>query len=581
MHFRLFALPANSASRGVLKRAILVLFLFVLAGLAGGMSSMAHAQDVPRAYAGIVVDAKTGNTLYANAADAVRYPASVTKVMTLYVLFQELKAGRMNLNTPLTVSRHAASAEPTKLYVRAGSTIKVEDAIKALVTLSANDVARVIAENIGGTESQFAERMTATARALGMNRTTYANASGLPDRRQVTTVRDQARLAVAIYQHFPTYYEYFQTTSFRYGGNTHGNHNRLLGQNGVDGIKTGYIRASGYNLMTAARKDNRHIVVIAFGFNSGASRNAKVAELVREYMPRARSGSYWAQALIPETAASGAGNVFAVANSQPVTPMPRPANRMPGALIEPIPVQVASTEAIALLPVPEPVATETPGLIPVPVPVPMPAPTAEAIALVEPAPRPEATQVALAPPAPMEPPVDLLGNSASQAIVSASTGTPAPTQPDRPLDIIGAWLSDSFELGADTGNRNVADNRPSGALTLLPPAEIGGGQTDTPHGEPAIDLMNSSSIETAALVETSWVIQIGAAQTEDGARDLLQDATTQLTALTDLRPYVEQTVSSGQTYYRARFSGFAGRDEAQNICNQIKQNNMSCLAVQS
>lgn len=579
MHSRLFAIPANSASRDVLKRAILVLFLFILAGFAGGITSFAHAADVPRAYAGIVVDAKTGNTLYSHAADSPRYPASVTKVMTLYILFQELKSGRMSLNTPLNVSRHAASAEPTKLYVRAGSTIKVEDAIKSLVTLSANDVARVIAENIGGTESQFAERMTATARALGMNRTTYANASGLPDRRQVTTVRDQTRLAIAIYQHFPTYYEYFQTRSFRYGGNTHGNHNRLLGQNGVDGIKTGYIRASGYNLMTAARRDNRHIVVIAFGFNSGASRNAKVAELVRDYLPRARSGSYWAQALIPETAASGAGNVFAVANSQPVTPMPRPANRMPGALLQPEPIQVASTDAIALLPTPETATSEDTGVVPVPVP--LPDPTPNAIALVEPTPRPEQLQVALAPPTPVEPPVDLLGNSASRAIVSASTGNASQEPLGRPLDIIGAWLSDSFELDNSTGSRSVADNRPSGALTLLPPAEIGSAQANTNTGGQAIDLMNSGSVDSAARVETSWVIQIGAAQTEDAARNLLQHATAELTALTDLRPYVEQTVSSGQTYYRARFSGFAGRDEAQNICNQIKQNNMSCLAVQS
>ncbi len=566
MHFRLFALPANPASRGVLKRAIVVLFLFLFAGIAGAMTSQAHAQSVPRAYAGIVVDAKTGNTLYSNAADSPRYPASVTKVMTLYILFQELKAGRMTLNTPLNVSRHAAAAEPTKLYVRAGTTIKVEDAIKALVTLSANDVARVIAENIGGTESQFAERMTATARALGMSRTTYANASGLPDRRQVTTVRDQSRLAIAIYQHFPTYYEYFQTRSFRYGGNTHGNHNRLLGQNGVDGIKTGYIRASGYNLMTAARKDNRHIVVIAFGFNSGASRNAKVAELVREYLPRARSGSYWAQAMIPEIGATGAGNVFAVANSEPVTPMPRPADRMPSALLPPATIQVASAQPVELM-----VEDNLPPAE-IPIPAPLPAPQGAAVSLVEPASRPETLQMALAPPAPVTPPVDLMGNSASQAIATAAAiNAPAP-QPQRPLDIIGEWLSDSFNMMADS------NPQPSGALALVPPAEIGGASQT---GGQAIDLMNSGSIAPASTVETGWVIQIGAAPTEDGARSLLRDATLELSELTDLRPYVEQTVSSGQTYYRARFSGFAGRDEAQNICNQIKQNNMSCLAVQS
>lgn len=574
MHSRLFAIQARSASRSVLQRAFIVLFLFLLVGFAGGLTTLANAADVPRAYAGIVVDAKTGNTLYSNAADAPRYPASVTKVMTLYILFQELKSGRMTLNTPLSVSRHAASAEPTKLYVRAGTTIKVEDAIKSLVTLSANDVARVIAENIGGTESQFAERMTATARALGMSRTTYANASGLPDRRQVTTVRDQSRLAIAIYQHFPTYYEYFQTTSFRYGGKTYGNHNRLLGERGVDGIKTGYIRASGYNLMTAARENNRHIVVIAFGFNSGASRNSKVRELVREYMPRARSGSYWAQARIPEIGASGAGNVFAVANSEPVTPMPRLASRMPGALLPPDPIQVASNDTGGLL-------TPDAGTQDIPIPAPLPQPQSDPIALVEPAPRPESMQMALAPPTPVTPPVDLLGNPAAQAIVSASTVNAPSPQPQRPLDIIGEWLTNSFEMVAGPGTGNVADNRPAGALSLVPPAEIGGGSPNGRGGEQAIDLMNSGSIPSASTIETSWVVQIGAAPSEDGARSLLQEATTQMSVLTDLRPYVEQTVNSGQTYYRARFAGFAGRDEAQTICNQIKQKNMSCLAVQS
>src|SRR5690606_21032915 len=152
-----------------------------------------------------------------------------------------------------TVSKHAAAAVPTKLGIPAGSKISVEDAIKALVTISANDIARVIAEHISGTESNIAEHMTATAKPMGTNSTTYRNASGLPDRQQITTVRDQAILGAAIYQHFPKFYEYFQTRSFRWGKRTYGNHNRLLGANGVDGIKTGYTNASGFNLLTAAR----------------------------------------------------------------------------------------------------------------------------------------------------------------------------------------------------------------------------------------------------------------------------------------------------------------------------------------
>ena len=169
--------------------AILLAFTVLLPTVAP-----AQAAAVPRKFAGIVIDAKSGKVLYESAADAARYPASVTKVMTLYVLFQELSAGNLELSDKMVVSKHAAAAVPTKLGLKAGAKITVENAIKALVTLSANDIARVIAEHISGSESAFAKRMTVTAKALGMDRTVYRNASGLPDGKQVTTVRDQAIL---------------------------------------------------------------------------------------------------------------------------------------------------------------------------------------------------------------------------------------------------------------------------------------------------------------------------------------------------------------------------------------------------
>ena len=309
--------------RVVFNATLRALFLLFVSIIALSMISSPASAAVKRAYAGIVVDAKTGKTLYSRAADAQRYPASITKVMTLYVLFQELDAGRIKLSTRMRVSSRAASAVPSKLYLKAGTTISVENAIKALVTKSANDVARVIAEHISGTEAKFALRMTKIAKALGMSRTTYRNASGLPDSKQITTVRDQSRLGIAIFQHFPEYYKYFQTRSFRYKGRSYGNHNRLLGQSGIDGIKTGYIRASGYNLLTAARKNNRHIVVVAFGFDSGTKRNAKVAALVSSYMPKARRGNYVAHARIARPGIGGTIRVAAVR----VTPMPRPENR--------------------------------------------------------------------------------------------------------------------------------------------------------------------------------------------------------------------------------------------------------------
>src|SRR5262249_25807699 len=191
-------------------------------------------------FASIVVDANTGKTLEEKNADSLRHPASLTKIMTLYLLFERLEAGQMKLNTAMPVSEHAAEQSPTKLNLRAGGSIEVEDAIRGLVTRSANDAAVVIAEALGGDEDSFAQMMTAKARALGMGRTTYKNASGLPDDDQVTTARDQALLGRAVQERFPRYYRYFSTTSFHWRGEDIRNHNHLLGRvQGVDGIKTG------------------------------------------------------------------------------------------------------------------------------------------------------------------------------------------------------------------------------------------------------------------------------------------------------------------------------------------------------
>ncbi len=241
--------------------------------------------------AAIMVDANTGKVLYAQNPDALRHPASVTKVMTLYLLFEQLEAGKLKLTSDLEVSSKAASQSPSKLGLKPGSTIEVEDAIKAIVTRSANDVAVVIAENIGGSEANFGRMMTAKARALGMSRTTFVNASGLPNQRQVTTARDLSILGRAIQERFPKKYKYFATRSFYYRGERIGNHNRLLGRvEGVDGIKTGYTRASGFNLLTNVERDGRHLVGVVLGGSSGRSRDNRMAELISDYLPKAYAG---------------------------------------------------------------------------------------------------------------------------------------------------------------------------------------------------------------------------------------------------------------------------------------------------
>src|SRR5881227_2316981 len=240
------------------------------------------------AFSSIIVDGNSGATLSANNPDALRHPASLTKIMTLYLLFERLDAGKLNLDSEMEVSEHASDQAPTKLGLRSGQTIRVEDAIKGLVTRSANDAAVVIAEAIAGDEDDFAGLMTRKARALGMTRTVYRNASGLPDDAQVTTARDQSTLGRAIQDRFPRYYRYFSISAFNYHGHSIRNHNRLLGSvEGVDGIKTGYTRASGFNLVTSMRRGNRHLIGVVMGGRSGGSRDAAMRNLLAENVDKA------------------------------------------------------------------------------------------------------------------------------------------------------------------------------------------------------------------------------------------------------------------------------------------------------
>jgi D-alanyl-D-alanine carboxypeptidase len=256
------------------------LLLVVALPLAIGVAAGGAAQAAPRA-ASIVVDYHTGAILQADNADAAVYPASLTKAMTLYMLFEALRDGRLDLESGLKVSRHAAAMPPSRLGLRPGASIEVRDAIMALITKSANDVAVVVAEAIGGSESGFARQMTLRARQLGMSRTSFRNASGLPDTEQRTTARDMARLGVRMIHDFPEYYGWFRTASFRYHGRNLRNHNGLLRRyDGLDGLKTGYIRASGFNLLASAARGERRIVGAIFGGRTARARDDAMAKLL-------------------------------------------------------------------------------------------------------------------------------------------------------------------------------------------------------------------------------------------------------------------------------------------------------------
>lgn len=270
-----------------------ILFSLVLAvAVLSGSSASAK-------YASMVIDADTGDILHQVNPDTRNYPASLTKIMTLYMVFDALEKGTLTLDSPLKVSKRAAGMPPSKLGLKVGSTIRVQDAILALVTKSANDVAVVVAEALGGTEIKFAQMMTAKARAIGMSRTSFRNASGLPNRRQLSTARDMALLGVRVREDFPGFYDYFSTQRFKYAGRSYKNHNSLLASyKGTDGIKTGYIRASGFNLVAAVERDGRRIIGVVFGGKTSRSRDAHMRKLLDKGFAKLEESDFLAAPLV-------------------------------------------------------------------------------------------------------------------------------------------------------------------------------------------------------------------------------------------------------------------------------------------
>lgn len=232
-------------------------------------------------YAGLVVDADTGEVLYQDNAGAKRYPASLTKMMTMYMVFDAMRQGNINKRTRIKVSEKAASQPQTNISLRPGDTITVDQALRALVVRSANDVAVAVAEHMGGSEWKFAMKMTNKARQLGMRHTVFKNAHGLPNSKQHTTAKDMAKLGIALRRDFPQYYDYFKTTQFSWKGKRYKSHNNVLKDySGVDGIKTGYINASGFNLVTSAKKHGYNVVAVVLGGKTSRSRDSHMKELL-------------------------------------------------------------------------------------------------------------------------------------------------------------------------------------------------------------------------------------------------------------------------------------------------------------
>jgi D-alanyl-D-alanine carboxypeptidase len=342
---------ARVQRRGV-ARPFLALWLSVALAaipLSEALAKKKRPAPAPTIAAAIVIDMNTGGVLHARGADTPRHPASLTKMMTLYVLFGYMRAGKIAPGTELTVTAHAASQAPTKLGLKPGAPIRASDAVKALITKSANDAAAVVAENIAGSEENFARLMTDTARRIGMKSTTFKNASGLPDDEQISTARDMAVLSVRLIQDYPEYYEAFATRQFSFKGQQYRNHNRLLSNYaGTDGIKTGYTRASGFNLSASVKRNDKHLVAVVLGGKTSAGRDAAMRALLDRQLPNASANKAApAKTLISSLLGPAAkpsappplppvkkpGVAVAAAAGSPSAPPPVPAAKKPGVVL--------------------------------------------------------------------------------------------------------------------------------------------------------------------------------------------------------------------------------------------------------
>jgi D-alanyl-D-alanine carboxypeptidase len=581
-------------------------FVAALFTISGGPS---HAAP----YADIVVDANSGTVLHSTNPDAQRHPASLTKIMTLYLLFEQLEAGKLKLDSPLPISKEAAGQMPTKLGLKPGSTLAVEDAIKGMVTRSANDAAVVVAEAIAGDEDAFAKLMTRKAQALGMSRTIYKNASGLPDSGQITTARDQSTLGRAVQERFPRYYKYFSIRTFVFRGQSIGNHNNLLGRvEGVDGIKTGYVNASGFNLVTSVHRGNRYLVAVVMGGSSAGSRDAKMRDLISdkiaqasvkrtapmvaegspppEARPEPKAVAKVETAPEPKVAAKNEAKPepkaearFAVASavSLPVRLNSAPAGQTDPAttrtesmaaaaqprtaagstdpirpvLVKTLSVKAGTTASLAPMHVSAPAPAE-PAPVRAAAPVAAPAPVV-ALKPEPPAPQPAPVVVAAAKPepapAPFPPPVAAKIEAPLPALVTAS-------KPDVPAPAL------SFAP--------IAAKAEPAAAPVAAPARVAA-------AEPAPAPARASAPAAKPQHRSGWIIQVGAFPGEQEAKKRLASAQTKAAKLlTKAEAFTETVEKGGTTLYRARFAGL-DKDSAEAACKYLKRNDVECVTVKN
>ncbi len=476
----------------------------------------------PSRLAEIVVDSNSGRVLYAQNEDELRHPASITKVMTLYLLFKELDRGRLNLSSRLTISRHARRAGATKLGLRPGQTIAVDDAIKAIVTKSANDIAVAIAENIGGSEENFCAMMTREAHALGMMHTHYADASGLPNDAQITTAADLAILGRAVQERFPRYFHYFSLEEFAYHGQRIRNHNHLLGRiPGLDGIKTGYTNASGFNLLTSVHYRGHAIVAVVLGGATAASRDRAMAALIGREIGEA--STHRSAPMIAEVADERA--------SRHEDAVPVHETRARDSSHD---SWAARAEALGI-------ASQDGTDVPLPVERPRPAYIAST---------PAATDN------------DMTTGSVNRAALDGSTERPeASTTTPSTLH----WVTGPAPAKSAQTSPGISDSALAAAGISVKPQS----HADAPAADP----------EVAA--HPGWIIQIGATDDEAKAGALLARVKARkLSALDDAEAFTEKVQKGDATLYRARFAGLDA-DGAEAACRSLKRSGFGCFAMKN
>ncbi|MFZ4806957.1 MAG: D-alanyl-D-alanine carboxypeptidase [Hyphomicrobiaceae bacterium] len=557
-----------------LSRPLRVATAFVALALVASPVVVAGPRD-----ATMVLDANTGRVLHERDADEPRYPASLTKMMTLYVVFGEIEAGRMSYGTKIKISEHAAAQAPSKLDLDPGEEITAINAIKALITKSANDIAVALAEHVAGSEPAFARLMTERAGQIGMSRTFFRNASGLPDADQVTTARDMITLGLRLHDDFPRHWSLFATRSFPYEGNTYRNHNTLLGTyEGVEGIKTGYTRMSGFNIVTSVRRGGKHVVAAVFGGPTAAARNATARVLLDRAMLQASVIKTRRPAPMLVASAKPAARPASVAAAEmPAAPAPlraeaaapRPVVRSvapPAAAAAPAAPRAAAAApvaAVAAARAPQPVArideTDRAGI---------------ALLFAEAAHQPSievvnVRRVALAPRDNPEGSVAPAGGAAEPSDVQA--GGSASGRAPRFASVRMTAPPASDDAGPPPG-------RPPSTLE----AQVRFFATDEPAPATVSPVALAAQPAVTAVGQGGdFQLQIGAFATVGEAERMLSATRARTGDL--LRPYREVAIAvqkDNRRLYRARFTGFEAA-AAQGVCTELRRQKIDCFVMKA